>query len=839
MKHEQNSATINKSSRFFYITKLVLGLSLTLGISLALYITFIIIPDLPKTESLKDVQYQIPLSIYSIDDKLIARFGEKKRIPVHYDEIPKVQIDAFLAAEDSRFFTHSGVDYIGLSRAVIQLILTGEKRQGGSTITMQVARNFFLSRKKTYTRKLREIILSYFIEHELSKKQILALYLNKIYLGHRSYGIAAAADVYYGKKLSELTLAQQAMIAGLPKAPSAYNPITNPTRAKTRRDHILNRMLTLNYITQEQFDIAIIELVTAELNNQFTELSAPYVAEMVRDRLYKEYGNDIYTSGIRVHTTIDSRLQLAANYALRKSLHDYDKRHGYRGIINHIDNFDPATSDITVIQKLLSPYKTIGETQPVLVSKIAEQEITVITNNNSRLTINWPNLKWAWPYINENKQGKQPTSASEIFAIGDIVRIRNVNHSANSPIYELTQVPAVSGSIVAMHPENGSLAALVGGYDYYHSKFNRAFQAKRQPGSGFKPFLYTAALSKDYTTATLINDAPVVFNDAGLERQWRPENYSGKFFGPTRLREALTHSRNLVSIRILRDIGVNYVRNFATRFGFDQATLPKNLSLALGSGSANTYQMASAYSVLANGGFKVSPYFIQRIESSEGETLFQANPAIACDNCIRPTNTNAANLDEAAAIQPPEFIDTNTDVTENKNLVPAPIIMAKRVINPQLHFLINSLLRNVVKNGTGRRALSLGRNDLAGKTGTTNEQRDAWFNGFNPSMVAIAWVGFDNSKPLGNRETGGRAALPMWIDFMREALKNKPELDLPQPDGIASILIDPKTGLKSEASNPDAVFEYFRENNIPKAGFSNTENGLQTTGQQQEIDDLF
>lgn len=831
MKHQQNASAANKSSRLFRITKWVLGLTLTVGIVLAFYITFIIIPDLPKTDSLKDIQYQIPLSVYSTDNKLIARFGEKKRIPIHYDGIPKIQIDAFLAAEDSRFFTHSGVDYIGLSRAVVQLILTGEKRQGGSTITMQVARNFFLSRKKTYTRKLREIILSYFIEHDLSKKQILALYLNKIYLGHRSYGIAAAADVYYGKTLAELTLAQQAMIAGLPKAPSAYNPITNPTRAKTRRDHILNRMLTLEYITQEQFDIAIIELVTAELNNQLTELSAPYVAEMVRDSLYKEYGNAIYTSGMRVHTTIHSELQLAANYALRKSLHDYDKRHGYRGILSHIDNFAPTNSDAKSIKKLLTPYKSIGETQPALVSEIVKQTITVITRNGSHLTIDWPNLKWAWPYINENKQGKQPTSAAEILAVGDIVRIRNIDHSNSNPVYELAQVPAVSGSIVAMQPEDGSLAALVGGYDYYHSKFNRAFQAKRQPGSGFKPFLYTAALSKDYTTATLINDAPVVFDDAGLERQWRPENYSGKFFGPTRLREALTHSRNLVSIRILRDIGVNYVRNFATRFGFDPSTLPKNLSLALGSGSANTYQMASAYSVLANGGFKVSPYFIERIESATGEILFQANPELACDNCI----PNTEQINEEPRAKATEF----TDISAENILPPAPPVIAKRVISPQLHFLINSLLRNVVKNGTGRRALSLGRSDLAGKTGTTNEQRDAWFNGFTPSMVAVAWVGFDNSKPLGNRETGGRAALPMWIDFMREALKNTPEQNLSQPDGIASILIDPQTGLKSEASNPGAVFEYFRENNIPKSGFANAQNGSQTTGQQQELDDLF
>jgi len=821
--------------RIFQLLKWITFFGLTCFCLLLAYAYFIIAPSLPSPSSLKDVQYQVPLSIYSQDNKLIAQFGEKKRTPILYEQIPSTQIQAFLAAEDSRFFSHGGVDYVGMSRAIIQLIITGEKRQGASTITMQVARNFFLTRKKTYTRKLREIVLSYLIEHDLSKEQILTLYLNKIYLGHRSYGIAAAANVYYGKPLVELSLAQQAMIAGLPKAPSAYNPITNPSRAKLRRDHILRQMLSLNFITEEQYKIAVIEPVSAEINNSSTEVSAPYLAEMVRETLYQQYAESTYTSGMRVYTTINSQLQKAANRALRKALHDYDKRHGYRGTLGHIKDL-PSTEQTA--HQLLSDYKSLGEIQPALVSSVSEQSISVATRNDNSISINWPGLKWAWPFINENRQGKQPTTAADIVSVGDIIYIRKVTGTEN---HELAQIPTVSGSLTAIHPENGALAALVGGYDYYHSKFNRATQAQRQHGSGFKPFLYTAALAKNYTTATLINDAPVVFNDAGLEQQWRPENYSGKFFGPTRLREALTHSRNLVSIRILRDIGINYTRKFASSFGFDPATLPRNLSLALGSGSTNTYQMAAAYSTFANGGYKIEPYFIDRIESYEGDILFQANPAIACSPCqpLVGSKPVPVNTSSEESIPEPTIDALNSTFQRQNEKALTPIIEAEQIISPPINFLINSLLRNVVKHGTGRRALSLGRSDLAGKTGTTNEQRDAWFSGYSPSMVAIAWLGFDNSQPLGNRETGGKAALPMWIDFMREALKDSPQKPFSQPDGIVSILIDPLTGLRSDASNPNAIFEYFREQNTPEnsnpAGSLNT----LTSDQQLEIDELF
>ncbi|MAV29682.1 MAG: peptidase [Cycloclasticus sp.] len=822
----------NTSSFYKKTFMLLFVLSLLLAAIAALYIKLTVIPALPDVNTLKNIQLQTPMSVYSRDGLLIAKFGEKKRIPTQYENVPSTQIKAFLAAEDKDFFQHSGVDFIGLVRAAGQLILTGEKKQGGSTITMQVARNFFLTKEKTYIRKIREILLSFIIENQLSKQEILTLYLNKIYLGHRSYGIAAAAQVYYNSSLEELSLAQQAMIAGLPKAPSAFNPITNPERALTRRNYVLNRLLKLNYITQSDFDQAIAEPISAGLYSASVQLEAPYVAEMVRNEVYNMYGDEIYSNGMHVYTTLESSHQRAANQAVKKALHQYDRRHGYRGVLGHINLDEINLTDFDT--SLLSSYQKIGETEPAIVISLSKDSLQAITSDNKTIDITWENLKWASPYINENAQGKQPKTPSDILAAGNIIRIRQ---QPDSETFELAQVPNVSGAFVSMDPTDGALTALVGGYDFYSGKFNRAYQAKRQPGSGFKPILYAAALSKGYTPATLINDAPVVFNDAGLERQWRPENYSGKFFGPTRLRDALTHSRNLVSIRILRDIGVKYTRTFASRFGFQPKTLPNNLSLSLGSGSTNPYQMATAYSVFANGGFSVTPYFIDKIISASGEELFKANPATTIEN--PPHSTDEDNLLLKSTLT---TLLEDTHSTENNTLsealVEPPIKKAKRVISPQLNFIINSILRDVIKRGTGRRALSLGRTDLAGKTGTTNDQRDAWFNGFHPSLVAVAWVGLDNSKPLGNKETGGRAALPIWIDFMKEALKDTPNTPLSQPEGIVGLLIDPETGLKTSSSNQKAIFEYFREDNIPAS--DSQDNALdKPLTQQPSIEELF
>lgn len=814
---EKNPSTKQLKGKFNWKRLLAyLFASGLLGVAaISLYISFSIIPALPDVETLKNVQYQIPMSIYSRDGKLMAQYGEKKRTPVTYDQIPPRQIQAFLAAEDNRFFDHHGVDYLGLMRAASQLILTGEKRQGGSTITMQVARNFFLTRKKTYTRKIREIFLSFKIENELSKQDILALYLNKIYLGHRAYGIAAAANVYYGKTLSELTLAQQAMIAGLPKAPSSYNPLSNPQRALTRRNYILNRMLSIGYISPEEHQIALAEPLSAEPHNVSIELEAPYVAELVRHEMVNRYGEDVYTNGLQVYTSIDSDLQTVANRALRKGLHDYDRRHGYRGILGHVDLVtEPGIKPL--IETSLDEYSTVGETRPALVLEVLDDHIVIALSADEQNVITWENMKWARPYINEARLGSSPKTPSDVLAPGDIIRVRTADGTED---LELAQVPQVSGAMAAIDPFDGALKAMIGGYDYFDSKFNRAYQAKRQPGSGFKPFLYLAALEKGYTPATLINDAPVVFDDAGLEAQWRPENYSGKFFGPTRLREALTHSRNLVSIRILRDIGTDYVIESSKRFLFNPDQLPRNLSLALGSGSASPFQMASGYAILANGGYQIQPYFVDRILDRDRETLYEARPLFACDQCPEAIETwteRQQTFETPAEPISPEHSDAEPESEPMLPREPQAPLFAPRVVSPQVHYQITSLLQNVIKHGTGRRAMSLGRTDLAGKTGTTNEQRDAWFNGFHPSIAATAWVGFDDSRPLGSREVGGRAALPIWIDFMASALRGVPNQSLVQPPNMVTVLIDPETGQRASANTPGAIFEVFREQYAPK-----------------------
>jgi len=748
--------------------------------------------DLPSVETLKDVRLQVPLRIFSRDRRLIAEFGEKRRVPLTYGEVPDRMVLAFLAAEDDRFFKHPGVDYKGILRAVVKLVKSGHRRQGGSTITMQVARNFFLTREKTYTRKLKEIFLALRIEQELEKQDIFELYLNKIYLGHRSYGVGAAAQVYYGKQVGELTLPEIAMIAGLPKAPSSYNPLANPERALTRRDYVLGRMAKLGFIKPPEYEMAISAPVTAELHAPTPEIEAPYFAEMVRAELVERFGNDAYTQGYQVHTTLDSRLQAAANMAMQKALIAYDRRHGYRGVKQRLDLADAASEQEW--DEFLADQKTVGGLKSGLVTEVLEHSITVYLGDGERVEIAWEGLKWARAYMNENRRGPTPDNAGELLAVGDVVRVQNYAVSDDVLSWRLAQIPAVEGALVSMDPKNGALVALVGGFDFYHSKFNRATQAKRQPGSGFKAVIYSAALDEGYTAASLINDAPVVFDDSSLEEAWRPENYSGKFFGPTRLRFALIKSRNLVSIRLLRAIGVQRALKQAEKFGFDTSKLPRNLSLALGSGAVTPLQMASSYSVLANGGFQVKPYFVAYIEDDRHNIIYRASPLIVCKNCEQKKmlGIDGAEVEKS---------------TENR---------APRAISPENHYLMNSMMRDVIKQGTGRKARSLGRNDLAGKTGTTNDQRDAWFNGFHPNLVAITWLGFDSFKPLGKGEVGGKAALPAWIDYMSVALKDMPEHPLEIPPGMITVRIDPKTGKRAGVDQKNAIFEVFRAANAPK-----------------------
>lgn len=792
----------------------LVGLGLIVGGGTLAYI----IPKLPSIEALKDVQLQVPLRVYTSDEKLIAEFGEKKRAPVRIANVPEKLVQAILAAEDDRFYVHPGVDYQGILRAVYQLIRTGEKAQGGSTITMQVARNFFLSREKTYFRKLSEILLALKIEQKLTKDDILELYLNKMYMGKRAYGVSAAAQVYYGKKVDDLSITQMAMMAGLYKAPSAYNPIVNPERAVIRRNYVLGRMRTLDYINEDQYQEMIKEEPSAKIHSLSVEVDAPYIAEMVRAEALELFGNNAYTEGYKIYTTVNADMQLAANKALRKSLLNYDTRHGYRGAeLNVVLPGPEASEDLDqteVWNQVLDGFRKYGDLYPALVIAAQDQSIVVYLKDGKRIVpVEWEGLKWAKSYIDENRMGISPQLATDIVQIGDIVRVTRMDSKDGHEQWRLTQIPRVEGALVSLNPSNGAVNAVVGGFDYTKSKFNRVTQAERQPGSNFKPFVYSAALDHGYTTATLINDAPVVFDDPGLEDEWRPENYSGKFYGPTRLRQGLIKSRNLISIRLLRAIGIRTALKHVSKFGFNTKHLPRDLSLALGSGSITPMELATGYAVFANGGYRVKPYLIQRVESRDGEILTQASPSTACKRCeeiLREEHDGKLVYD----------LDKSFKAYLDKIAGPLafnyPENIADRAISPQNNYLTVSMMQDVIRLGTGRRARSLGRGDLAGKTGTTNDQLDAWFSGFSPDMVTTTWVGFDKPQPLGSRETGSRAALPMWIEYMKLALRNYREKSFEQPDGLVTVRIDPKTGLLASTNNRSAIFETFRVANVPK-----------------------
>lgn len=748
---------------------------------------YFLAPSLPDIKTLKDTKFQVPLRIFSAEEKLIAEFGDKRRIPLTYNDIPSHLVNAILASEDDRFFEHPGVDYHGILRAVYSLITTGVKAQGGSTITMQVARNFFLTREKSYIRKLNEIILALQIEQQFSKEEILTLYLNKIYLGNRAYGVGAAAKVYYGKSLQELTLPQFAMIAGLPKAPSKFNPIVNPERAQLRRDYVLRRMWEVDHISKRSYQMALHAPITASYHNREVEVYAPYIAEMVRTQLIEQYGDEAYNMGLNVYTTIKAKHQQAANTALQSALLTYDKRHGYRGTTNKF-TLESSMSDEDY-EQLISTYNSIGPLHPGLVTSTKTEKIAhVYIKNTGQIKIPLDSIKWAQKQISTIRRGKAIKAITDVLSEGDVIYL----HQDKDDIWQLAQLPEVEGALISVSPFDGAVTALNGGFEYFQNKFNRVTQSSRQPGSGFKPFLYSAALEKGYTAASIINDAPIVFDDPHAENVWRPENYSGKFFGPTRLRAALTSSRNLVSIRILRDIGINYVIKYAQKFGFNTKQMPQTLSLALGSGSAAPWDMARAYSSLANGGYRIEPYIIQRIEyASSGSIIMQAEPATVCETCVVDDHSNIVGSN-STSIKP-----------------------AQRIMTAQNNYIVNSLLRDVVRFGTGRKAMKLGRNDLAGKTGTTNDQIDAWFNGFHPELVTISWVGFDTPRTLGRYETGGKAALPMWIDFMKEALEGLPDEPLKKPVDMITVKIDSETGLLAGPHTKKAINETFREQYVP------------------------
>lgn len=805
------------------------------GAITGLIVVLLLVPTLPPVSNLAEDHLKVPMRIYSAEGRLLGEFGEERRIPVSIDEVPKQLIHAVLAAEDDQFYHHWGVDFPGLARAAIANVITGRRGQGASTITMQVARNFFLSPERTYTRKLKEILLAFKLEYQLSKDEILELYLNKIFLGHRAYGFAAAAQVYYGKSLDELTLPQMAMLAGLPKAPSRNNPVSNPDQALDRRAYVLHRMAKLQYIDETQLEQALKAPVTASRHDFEYAVKAPYVAEMVRQYMYRAYAERSYAGGFNIHTTIHAENQKAANQALHDGIIAYDHRHGYRGPAGHVSL--PRSADKDAYDDLLKDYHQVGGLVPALTLLVGDKQAVAYTQDGYLANLDWKGMAWARRYRTRNLVGSSPKKARDILQVGDVIYL-DTDAKGN---WLLSQVPEVSGAIVSLRPSDGAILALSGGFDFNESKFNRITQAQRQPGSNIKPFIYSAALNKGFTAASRISGAPIVIDDANLETQWKPENYSGKFFGPTRLRIALIKSLNLVSVRLLRAIGPEYAVNYLSRFGFDAQELPANLSLALGNASLTPLQVVSAFSVFANGGYRIKPYFITRVEDADGHVLEQTNPLIVCKTCketpkpyldspppvanasgepAAPANTGSPAQAKAqtpqdgppaaASVSPAPEVVTFPPVREGE---PLPTIEIKpryapEVISPENAFIMTTILRDVIQHGTGQRAKALEREDLAGKTGTTNDFNDAWFSGFNGDVVTTAWVGFDQPATLGRHESGAQAALPIWMDYMRVALKDKPETKLVKPDDVIEEMIDPVTGdyagpVTDETSSPD------------------------------------
>lgn len=765
---------------------------------------------LPSVDSLRQLQLSVPLRIYSRDGKLIGEYGAERRALLAYQDLPPQLVQAFLAAEDDRFFEHPGVDWQGLLRASLKFAATGEKAQGGSTITMQLARNVFLSSERTFDRKFKEILLALRIERELSKEQILETYLNKIFLGERAYGVGAAARVYFDKDVQQLTLGEIAVIAGLPKAPSRDNPVSNPERARERRDYVLHRMRDLESITELEYEAALAEPVIVHPYRAKVEAEADYVAEMARAELVAEYGEDAYSLGLTVITTIDSGRQTAANAALREGLLDYDQRHGWRGPEAKIEEALLKQGGDGALDQVFSTHPVVGGLLPAVVVSFSADQLTVLTPTG---TVKLPKAAFEWAKLGA-KSALQP---------GDLVRLQPIaakdGKDGDKPAYRLAQIPQAQSAFVAITPDDGAIEALVGGFDFFAGKFNRATQGRRQAGSGFKPFLYSAALDAGFTPASIVLDAPVVFDDEKLESTWRPENYGGDFKGPMRLREALVQSRNLVSIRLLQAIGVDYAREFIPRFGLPPDRLPRDLTMALGSAVFTPQEMARGYATIANGGFLVDPYLIDEIRDSTGAVLYKARPKRACAECLEQS------LREAAATELPE------PEAAPRDWVPAP-----RAVDPRTIWMISDILHDVTVRGTAAKVAELGRSDLHGKTGTTNDETDAWFNGFQRHVVAVVWVGFDQPTPLGRGEVGGRAALPIWMDYMRYALKDKPAELLPRPQGLVSVRINPDTGKLADVGDPDAIFESVPQEHIPEAESSNPQ---QQNEQNSGLQDIF
>lgn len=796
--------------------------------------------SLPSVGSLRDLQWQTPMQIFSADGKLISQFGEKKRIPLTLDEMPKQLINAILATEDDRFYLHFGVDPIGMGRAILGQ-LTGQNKGGASTITMQVARNFFLTREQTYVRKIREIFISFHIESLLTKDEILALYMNKISLGHRSFGFGAAAQVYYGKDVKELTLAQIAVLAGLPKAPSTMNPISRPDRAMQRRTVVLQRMYNAGYITEQEMLTANKQPITAEKHGAEIELNAPYIAEMAHQEMIDRFGKEAaYTGGYKVFTTVTSKLQHAAQQAVINNIIAYDQRHGYRGPLASLRSVndeqlssaqttdanniiaEPISDD--EIAQALAPLSSYHSIVPGVVTETLERSIQVKLGDGTDIVIEWQGLSWARAYFNDDKQGPAPKVAHEIVKTGDIVMV-----TPSATGYRLSQLPDVSSALVSLATDDGAIKAAVGGFSFIQSQFNRVTQAKRQVGSNIKPFIYSAALDSGYTLASIVNDAPINQWDRSSGVVWRPKNSPPVYNGEIRLRLALAQSKNVIAVRLLRDVGLDKIIPYLASFGFDPDDLPRNESLALGSASLTPLEVATGFATFANGGFLIQPYLIERIEDSFGKVIFQANPAIACDRC-----------EDSFPITSDVATENNNESAADTALEAQVINKAERVISAQNAFLMTEALNSAIWGadwnikpywqGTGYRARTLKRRDIAGKTGTTNQAKDAWFSGYSRRLVTTSWIGFDDpSRNLGQtaynsnlgkeqttgKEFGAKSAQPAWINFMKVALADLPVEPFEQPQALMSVRIDKASGKLTKKTDKSSRFEYFELGTAP------------------------
>jgi penicillin-binding protein 1A len=794
-----------------------------------LILWLIIVPSLPSVDSLRDVRLQVPLRIYSADDQLMLEVGEQRRIPATIEEIPERLRQAFLAAEDDRFYRHPGIDWRGTLRgAWLYAWSLGRGRvPGGSTITQQVARRFFLSTEYSVTRKLREMLLAVKIEGQMSKNEIFELYLNKEFLGHRAYGVGAAAQVYYGKTLDELTLAEMAMIAALPKAPSRDNPLSGPRQAMIRRNWVLDRMLLLDYISPEEHAAAKAEPNRAEFHGPVRQLDADWVAEMARQKVVEALGaEEAYGGGYRAYTTIVSDLQKAADAAVRDGLQEYDRRHGWRGAEQQVA--EEVLADSSAIEAHLAQVRPVADLVPAVVVKSGEAQARLMVRGGDSALIGLDRLNWARPHLDLDALGPAPERVDEVLRVGDLVRLRAVDGE-----WELAQIPKAQAALVAMEADTGAILALVGGLDFGRSQFNRATQSRRQPGSAFKPFVYAAAFDHGYSPASVVNDAPVVVDDPSMERVWRPTNFSRRFHGPTRLREAMVHSRNLVSVRLLMGMGLETTRGYMSRFGFEPEELPAGPSMALGSASITPLQLTTAYSVFANGGYAVQPQFLHRVEDREGREVIEPAWILACPDCPevaesgdearRPEAEADPDQNGSSARPRPRRIDLGTDgeaasgASDTRPALTGPVIpeAAEQVVSTPTAWLIRTMLSDVVSSGTGRRALTIGRSDLAGKTGTTNDLRDTWFAGFGGGIVTTVWLGMDNNESLGRREQGGRTALPVWVDFMDKALAGRPETETTAPVGVTRALINPETGLRAHPEMPGAIEEWFHAGSLP------------------------